>query len=288
VNLFMHAQLAAVALILGAAAVAKLAQQKVIDSTRSVFLLGRLAPRSRRFAWYSMAVVEGTLAVSLVALPERAPRIAAVLLFVGMSLFALAATRFAPESTCGCLGTGTAVTWRTIARAALLAIMSGSALVSTGGAFPGGASAVIGLLLLEVLVLGRLSLPAGLTSTARHLQYRLRTPPCLTSNEPLAVTVSRVQASQAWRTLAVHLVDADRAGVLDHWREGCWRFLTFAAGDGDAQLVFAVHLPPGRVSFSGALVLEDGTTAATAASREPRWRQWRRPAVPTGQLSTAG
>jgi hypothetical protein len=264
---------------------------KVVAATRSVFLLGKLSPSLRRSAWYSLALLETAIAAVLVTVVESPPRIAAVSLFITMSVFGLLALQVAPESTCGCFGADTRVSWRTVGRSGLLALIAGSTLLRSDLSLRGGAASVGALLVAEVVALLWLSLPTGIRTSIRHLRYRLRTPPCLTSNEPLGVTVDRLRASRAWETLTAYVADAAAPHLLDHWREGCWRFLAFAAtGDEQAQVVFAVHLPPGRVSYSGALVLADGTTAATAASRERRWRRYRRSRSPIGQAqhSAAG
>ena len=51
------------------------------------------------------------------------------------------------------------------------------------------------------------------------------------------------------------------SSIVDHWRDGCWRFLAFPAKDHgrNATAVIAVKLPPGAVHVRGAVVPYDET-----------------------------
>lgn len=273
-NTLIEAQVGIIVATLAAAAISKLIQPEVAQSTKAVFLLGRVASRQRVAGWYLLALVEAALAACLLAIPTQEPRIAAAALFVVMTVFAGAAVRFEPESTCGCFGAGAAVSWRTAARSGLLAAVAASTLLNADARLLGGEITTAIVVLAEVVVLVRLSLPAGLLLTVRRLRYRIHTPACLTSSESVEASVRRLRASKAWRALAAHI--ADSTEPVDHWREGCWRFVTFSAAMEDgAQAVFAIHLPPGRVSFSGAIVSAEGITLAAASSRDRplRWRK---------------
>jgi hypothetical protein len=284
----IDAQVGIVVATLVAASVAKLLQANVAQSTKTVFLLGRLTSRRRVAGWYLLAFVEAGLAATLVSTRGQAPRVVATALFVVMTAFAAAAVRFEPASTCGCFGAGTVVSWRTAARGALLAAIAATTLSNAYSHLPGRLPVTAVLVLTEVAILVRLSLPAGPVRTVQQLRYRIHTPACLTSSESLETSLERLEASHAWRVLMVHVADTTEAPV-DHWREGCWRFITFRAVEqSGAQVAFAIHLLPGRSSFSGALVSEEGVTLATASSRDRSLRWRKRLGRGLGSPATAG
>ena len=79
---------------------------------------------------------------------------------------------------------------------------------------------------------------------------------CESRQVPLEETLAALRRSTLWPAAAPYL----RAGrPEDHWREGCWRFLTYPAmRDGQAlTAVFAVRLDWNEQLYQGTLVDDD-------------------------------
>jgi hypothetical protein len=152
-------------------------------------------------------------------------------------------------------GSTDSVSKRTIARAGMLAVLSTLAVSSSGG-WVHALSAVwpIEVLALEGILLAWLSPETqALLDLVRRRKRSL--PRCLTEDIPLEATVQALKRSTAWARLQPYLT-SDK--VLDHWRDGCWRFLAYGAhtDGGTASAIFAVHIPLGKGATRGALVRE--------------------------------
>ena len=173
--------------------------------------------------------------------PAIAVRAATGLLFgtAAGALHELRARR--PDAGCGCFGelSRTPVSWRVIARAALLCVAALSSIGipplrmpdSTGQAWLTLAAAAT-----ELAVLAALSPEIGqLMSQLSHAD------PCELREVPVERTLSTLRASVPWRHYQQFLVAAE---PVDVWREGCWRFVVFPGllGTRRMDVVFAVHL----------------------------------------------
>lgn len=155
------------------------------------------------------------------------------------ALYELRARR--PAAGCGCFGdlSGTPVSWRTIARTAVLC---GAALATIGTPplrmpdSAGRAWLTIGLAAAEFALLAVLSPEVG------QLMLRLsQADPCELREVPVARTLSVLYASLPWRRYQRFL---EAATPVDVWREGCWRFVVFpgALAGRSVEVVFAVYL----------------------------------------------
>jgi hypothetical protein len=146
-----------------------------------------------------------------------------------------------PEAGCGCFGelSSTPVSWRVIARAALLGVAALSSIGvpplrmpdSTGQAWLTLAAAAT-----ELAVLAALSPEIGqVMSQLSHAD------PCELREVPVERTLSTLRASVQWRRYQQFLVVAN---PVDVWREGCWRFVVFPGllASRRIDVVFAVHL----------------------------------------------
>jgi hypothetical protein len=199
--------------------------------------------------------------------PALAVRAATALLFgtAAGALHELRARR--PEAGCGCFGelSRTPVSWRVIARAALLCV---AALSSVGIAplrMPGSAGQAwltLAAAAVEIAVL------AALSPEVSQVMIRLsHADPCELREVPVGRTLSVLRASPPWRRYQRFLVAATPADI---WREGCWRFVVFP-GELAARrvdVVFAVHLArrgaPVRVGL-----LDTGASLATSGDAWP-------------------
>ena len=173
--------------------------------------------------------------------PAIAVRAATVLLFgtAAAALHELRARR--PDAGCGCFGelSRTPVSWRVIARAALL----GAAALCSIGLPPlrmpdstGQAWLTLAAAATELGVLAALS--PEISQVMRQLSHA---DPCELRAVPVERTLSTLRASMPWRRYQQFLVAAEPADV---WREGCWRFVVFPGllASRRMDVVFAVHL----------------------------------------------
>jgi hypothetical protein len=205
--------------------------------------------RLRRPAVIALCVTEFVLGAALLLTaggagagnPAAAVRAAAVLLFGtgAAALYELRARR--PNAGCGCFGelSRTPVSWRVIARAALLCV----AAVSTIGIPPlrMPASAVQAWLTL-VAVAAEVAVLAALSPEIGQALLRLsHADPCELREVPVWRTLSMLHASASWRRYQRFLVTE---APIDVWREGCWRFVVFPGvlASRRVDVVFAVHL----------------------------------------------
>lgn len=158
-----------------------------------------------------------------------------------------------PDAGCGCFGdlSHTPVSWRSIARAALL---SAAALTSVGApslrmpGSPGMAWLLVALVTAELTVLALLSPELG------ELMVRLGySEPCEMRRIPVSRTLASLRASSQWRHYRRHLTALEPSDI---WREGCWRFAVFPAVIEGlcVDVVFAVYAKPRRPPVRAAIV----------------------------------
>lgn len=182
-------------------------------------------------AWSALAVLELALA-SAVLLPVSsriglAASAALLAIFTGYQVWI---ARVAPGAPCGCFGAkaGEAASRWTVIRAGSLAIVAaaGAAIGGTSGA---GMSAVIGAVGLagaEGLALASFS-PSSRERALTLIRTRRFVRDCATTRVPLEVTLAALRRSDSWQRWLPHLSAAWE--VRDHWRLGCWRFVSFDA-----------------------------------------------------------
>jgi hypothetical protein len=227
----------------------------------------------RRPAAMAICAIEFALGIGLLATagrtgagsPADAARGAAALLFC-TAVAALQELRMRrPDAGCGCFGdlSGTPVSWRTIARAALL----GAAALASIGAPPlrmpdssGRAAEMIALTLLELALL------AALSPEIAQIMVRLgHAEPCEVRRVPVDRTLATLRASAPWQRYRPYLISTTPTDV---WREGCWRFAAYPGvlASRRVEVVFAVYLT-GRRAPVRAGVLHVPTPAPPALSR---------------------
>jgi len=203
-------------------------------------VLARLVGKERVVGAYrAVGAVEAAVGLLLLAFPVAG--YAAAALFAGM-LGYLAYGRFrAPDSSCGCLGDKhTPVRGRGFARAAMLLVLSVLAATATGPWFD-SLLATLGVLVVEGALVVTLSpeLDHRWLIPLRRWRVRRRHPLARhTVAVPLESTVQQLWKSTAYRSVVEQLT----SDLLDHWDEGEWRVLTYAArtSAGPVTAVFAV------------------------------------------------
>lgn len=194
--------------------------------------------------------------------------------FVGYVLLAL---KFAPASSCGCLGKRQApVSRQTLARAGLLLLLSIvgwraeqfwlTAIVAHPWA--------IGIAAAEVLAFIGLSPELAWT----RLPFRAARPrwggappipDCSKTAISLSDSLDVLRGSLPFQDLSPYL----RSEMSDHWREGCWHFLSFAAeyADHKATAVFVVPISLLAREVRGAIVDDaDGSVFVSSRPGDPR------------------
>ncbi|GLX05422.1 MauE/DoxX family redox-associated membrane protein [Microbispora sp. NBRC 16548] len=238
--------------------VAKLA---TVGREASPGALARLGPavlmpeRFARPAMIACALVEFVLAADLLVVDHPVARWLPVAFFAMATYVLWDLRRRRPDAGCGCFGdvSDTPVGLRSIGRAAALTAMA--ALVASAGVMGlpdvtaetapwiGGGVALLLACSPEI---------DGVVSRLRHRA------PCEQRPTPPGRALSRLRTSAEWRAHAGTLL-ADEPS--DMWRELCWRFFVFPA-QGDAEVVFAVHLGGRRPAVRAVVVGADGQVAA--------------------------
>jgi hypothetical protein len=173
--------------------------------------------------------------------PASLVRLATALLFV-VATFALIELRSVrPDIGCGCFGefSTAPVTWRTIARSALLAV---AALVTIGLRALDVETLSDSAVTLGLLIALELAVVALLSPEIRDIMVRIGySAPCELRVDNPDQTFAALQRSAQWRRHSDLIANREPSDV---WRELCWRYMAFpsrAAGR-DAELVFAVRL----------------------------------------------
>jgi len=212
-----------------------------VHARRSV--LARLVGTERAAGAYrAVGVVEAVVGLLLLAPPAfPAEAYAAVVLSAGMLGYLAYGKLRAPESSCGCLGAKqTPVRGRGFARAAVLGALSVLAATATEPWLDRPLETVA-VLVVEGAVVVALSpeLDHRWLIPLRRWRVRRRHPLAARAVEiPLESTVRQLWKSDAYRSVVEQLT----SDLLDHWDEGEWRLLTYAARtpSGTVTAVFAV------------------------------------------------
>ncbi|MEV4293373.1 MauE/DoxX family redox-associated membrane protein [Microbispora rosea] len=238
--------------------VAKLATVGREASPGALARLGPAVLMPERFAKAAMiacALVEFALAAVLLVVDHPVARWLPAAFFAVATYVLWDLRRRRPDAGCGCFGdvSDTPVGLRSIGRAAALTAMA--ALV--------GAEGLTGLPQVTVEIApwlgGGVALLLACSPEVDGFVSRLRhRAPCEQRPMPPGRALSRLRASAAWRAHAGSLL-ADEPS--DMWRELCWRFFVFPA-QGDAEVVFAVHLRGRRPAVRAVVVGADGQVAA--------------------------
>jgi hypothetical protein len=146
-----------------------------------------------------------------------------------------------PDAGCGCFGelSHTPVSWRALARVALLCVAALATIGAPPLRMPGSAGQAW---LTLAVAAAELALLAVLSPEVGQLLIRLsHAEPCELRDVPVDRTLSALRSSASWRRYRLFLVTAAPADV---WREGCWRFVVFPGvlAGRQVEVVFAVYL----------------------------------------------
>lgn len=206
-------------------------------------VLARLTGKVRVVGAYrAVGVVEGVVGLLLLAPPALAAEAyAAAVLSAGMLGYLAYGRWRAPESSCGCLSEKhTPVRGRGFARAGLLLVLSALAATATGSWLHRPLETV-GLLVVEGAIIVALSPELDHRWLIPLRRWRVRRSHPLANRAvevPLESSVQQLWKSDAYRSVVGSLT----SDLLDHWDEGEWRLLTYAARtpSGPVTAVFAV------------------------------------------------
>jgi hypothetical protein len=277
VEAYASLQIIVLAAILASAGVFKMSIRDPRGLASDIFLLRELPESVGVLIWRCLGAIEASLAIVLIIVPGSLPRAVAAAFFVAAALYGFAARRFAPGSACGCLGSHERVSWRTPLRAGLLAGASALALkYPTSLASVRSLTAVgVEAAAVEVCLLLLLFSEIQVIPRVRREAHRQRRSSCLTSRYSVNWVIRRLTKTQPWREFEPALMSK---APTDHWRDGCWRFVTYGAMERGlpATAVFAIRLPPGKRQFRGALVIDGEMEPARVAEQKDDRRYVRR------------
>jgi hypothetical protein len=193
-------------------------------------------------AYRAVGVAEAVVGLLLLAPPALAVEgYAAAALSAGMLAYLAYGKIKAPESSCGCLSEKhTPIRTRGFVRAGVLMALSVLSAAATTSWLE-RPLATVGLLVVEAAVIVALSpeLDHRWLLPLRRWRVKRRHPLASRTVEiPLESTVQQLWKSNAYRSVVEQLT----SDLLDHWDEGEWRLLTYAARtpSGPATAVFAV------------------------------------------------
>ncbi|MER7541949.1 MauE/DoxX family redox-associated membrane protein [Actinomadura sp.] len=249
VTAFQNSQVLLLAAVLLAACAAKLTVREPAaeapDHVHGVPVpagLARLtAVRRNRGMTVGLAAGEGLLGLALLVTSHLSVRLATTVAFAAATWVVGELRVRRPDAGCGCFGglSGKKVGRRSVLRAVLF---TGAAVASLGAPLAGldvlrDVQSQVGLVLAV-----ELALFAALSPELAELVERRRAPaepPCERRRSPLAETYATLHESAEW---AAYENAVASAVPLDVWREGCRRFVVFAArvDDRDVEIVFAV------------------------------------------------
>ncbi|MGB3439446.1 MAG: MauE/DoxX family redox-associated membrane protein [Actinophytocola sp.] len=207
-------------------------------------VLARLTGKDRVVGAYrAVGVVEALIGLLLLAPPVLVVEAyAAAALSVGMLGYLAYGKRKAPDAGCGCLGDKEApITARGFVRAGLLVALSLVAVAGSAWWPTERPLATIGLVVVELAVFAALSPELDHRWLFPLRRWRVRMSHPLASREVVVPLESSVQ--QLWKSAVYQSVVTQLSSdLLDHWDEGEWRLLSYAARtpDGPATAVFAV------------------------------------------------
>lgn len=259
--------------VLVAAATAKAVERNLVEKTSQVYLLNRLGARTRTTAWYVVAVAEAALAAVLL-LTRNAVVGYAIAIFFGAATVYLGVARLrAPESACGCFGVDPGISTRAVVRGIGLTLLTLYGAARWPGAGPAFAAlGSIGIVSVQLLAVGASAVRIPAPGSIQGALLWARTPRCLTASQTPYWALASLRRTGLWEE-ASRWITATTPD--DHWREGCWRFLSFAAKHGDvpATIVFAVHLPPGARTVRASLVAADGSVAWSQTGQRRRFER---------------
>lgn len=212
--------------------------------------LGVMFPHARtvRVAHRAIGILEVALGTLLLVAPSPGGMRMATGVACAFVAYLLVARQIAPDRPCACFGKrATAVSPQAIVRAAMIVALTvvgwgaEQSWTITLGLHPWSLS-IVGL---EALAFLAVSPEITWTWLTSHLSGTGdardgAVPRCATAPVPLSDTLHQLQESRPFHTLSRFV----RSDVVEHWREGCWRFVCFDAeyGGQAATAIFAVAL----------------------------------------------
>lgn len=226
--------------------------------------LRRIGPRQVFVGWRVAGVVEGVLAVLLGLSLFGAPLAWAVVAMWVCGLGYLSvALLLARGASCGCLGSFTPISGRSVARAALLLAVAIGYMLSEAQHLKHG-YAWQGELLVLPLISAVLVLSDDLGAWASHLRSRLlRAIPCRTMSRRASThTRARVEALPEWAQLQGTVTERGyaRPEFGRAWRKDGWSVLEYScAANGSALVVLAGVRPSVHPAWIRMSVMEEAS-----------------------------
>ena len=132
-------------------------------------------------------------------------------------------------ASCGCFGSATAVSFKTVARSLGLCGLACGVAIARPGHFPNGVSWAVGVVILfEVGLLTYLSDELDILGREVRLLWRVALYRVRNRKGPRRF-VDRLMSTEVWRELSAAL-DASGRGLdfVDEWRDGQWAFAEFS------------------------------------------------------------
>lgn len=269
----MRPEALALAIVLLAAATAKLTVRSLGDVLDRVPVHGLIRRTPARLVFYCVALLEVSLATALLAGSYlRWGALATAAFFALGTSFTGWAFIARPGSNCGCFGSADPVTWRTPARAALMTGLAARLSLTTSGGQTQWLSALVACAALSGFwVLSPELRWKRVIGHARTLRY----PRCIESKHSIEWAIERLHSSRVWALNVDRLTPTEPD---DFWRESCWRMVSYEGVYPDADnvtYVFAIRLPPGPRIVRAAVVDGGGAClyAATERLPTPPWRR---------------
>lgn len=191
-------------------------------------------PKAAQVAHISIGTLEICIGISLFIPPLYLWEVGAVTglatAFVG---YLLVARYVAPDKPCACLGGHNApISWRTLARAGLLLLIS----IVGWRAQTIAPMAIVTNLWLIILIIGEILLFVSLSPElqwAKNLRNLFIKPnpvkhavlECATANVPWSQTIQQLEMSNIFAEMSGYLTSKE----MDRWRDKCWRFFSYEA-----------------------------------------------------------
>ncbi len=238
------------------------------------FLTRHLSLQRGVAVWYGIGSLEIGLAVALLTVRSTWVLELVFAFAAAATIYGFLALRYATEATCGCLGSTEPVSWRGPSRALFLAAAALLAIEHDARLYDlvrFDWRAALGLAC-EAAALAFLFNPLR-SGRAAWLALRFRQPRCLTSRHTIEWALNQLRYTHIWKQFSPLLLSST---PVDHWREGCWRLVSYdseAYTGGLATVVFAIRLPPGGGHFRAAMIADGAKEPSTTTTES--WSRWR-------------
>lgn len=257
--------------VLVGAGVAKIARPNASPAAALESLaLGRLLKRVLGSAsWGAVGLLETAVGLAVLLWPAQVwPEAVAAFLLLAAGVFAARSLQQSPGQPCGCFGalSISPVSLTTVGRAFGLALVAAMGSLAQASWQASLAPSVWALAAAEVLAITfpeiREFLERQKDSSIDQAQDA-EVPRCLYARVPWKRTIAALAASEDWALNRSMLASEE---IVDHWREGCWRFVSYEARSGMMVFAVRVHPPQEGPRIKVALVPEERTLVGAQPS----------------------